>query len=141
MLTHMDDIVFFEWLRERMNERNMSRASLAKASRLSRQAISNYWYGKRIPNTESLAALAKGLGLPKKEVFTAAGIRLEIQDTRTVAEERVRYQLSDLTESQLKDVGWYIDSIKKRDERLQPIEKEYRYSREGAIPPEVVKKK
>lgn len=65
--------MFNDWMLERLKEQNWNQADLARASGLTRTAVSNYING-RIPDEAALRKLAKGFKLPPETVFRAAGI-------------------------------------------------------------------
>jgi len=67
------DMCFNDWLLFQVREQNLSQSDLAKKSKLSRQAISNYFNG-RIPNEAALKKLAHALHLSNDIIFRAAGL-------------------------------------------------------------------
>jgi transcriptional regulator with XRE-family HTH domain len=67
--------MFNDWLLERMKELDWSQADLARASGLTRPAISNYING-RTPDEAALVKIAKAFKLPRELVFEKAGLLL-----------------------------------------------------------------
>jgi transcriptional regulator with XRE-family HTH domain len=67
--------MFNEWMLQRLQELNWSQADLARASGLTRTAISNYING-RTPDESALRKLAKAFKLPPKLSFAPPGFCL-----------------------------------------------------------------
>jgi transcriptional regulator with XRE-family HTH domain len=65
--------MFNDWMIFRLKELDWSQADLARASGLTRTAISNYING-RTPDEAALRKIAKAFKLPPETVFRAAGI-------------------------------------------------------------------
>lgn len=66
--------MFNDWLLSQLQKHNWSQADLARASGLTRAAISRYMGdSSRIPDEAALRKLAHGLKLPPETVFRAAG--------------------------------------------------------------------
>ncbi len=66
---------FATWLNTQLAERHMSQSDLARATGLTRQAISNYLNDKVVaPDNESLRKIARALQLPPELVFEKAGV-------------------------------------------------------------------
>lgn len=75
MSKRMDKTIFSDWLLQQLQDKGWSQAELARASGLTRQAISNYINGVvRKPDEDALASIARGLRLPVQTVYQAAGI-------------------------------------------------------------------
>lgn len=94
----MANILFADWLNEKLESSNMSQAQLARRSGLSRTAISDYINGKRLnPDKEALTAIAHGLSIPTSEIFQATGI---LPQSNNIPPEisRAMYQLEQLPE-------------------------------------------
>ena len=71
----MDKKIFSEWLLEQMENQNLTQADLAKASGLTRTAISDYINQKRTnPEPHALIALAKALHVSPLNIFRVAGL-------------------------------------------------------------------
>ena len=71
----MDKKIFSEWLLEQMGNQNLTQADLAKASGLTRTAISDYINQKRTnPEPHALIALAKALHVSLLNIFRVAGL-------------------------------------------------------------------
>jgi len=71
----MNKKIFSEWLLEKMDEQNMTQADLAKASGLTRTAISDYVNQKRTnPEPQALLAIAKAFHISPINIFRVAGL-------------------------------------------------------------------
>ena len=69
------DITFSAWLSNKMMEHNWTQSDLARASGLTRQAISYYLSEKsKQPDEFALQRIAHALKLPPEQVYRAAGI-------------------------------------------------------------------
>ncbi len=67
--------MFSEWLLEQMESRNLTQADLAKASGLTRTAVSDYINQRRTnPDPHALLAIAKALHISPVNVFRVAGL-------------------------------------------------------------------
>jgi transcriptional regulator with XRE-family HTH domain len=94
------DRTFAEFLTEILRERGWSPAELARASGLSRQAISNYLNeARRTPDEHALAALAHALGYPPEILYQAAGIPITSTPEMTPDIAAVIQAMSGLPES------------------------------------------
>lgn len=65
--------MFNNWLLSQLEERGWSQADLARASNITRTAISRYVNG-RTPNEEALRKIARAFRLPPEDVFRKAGL-------------------------------------------------------------------
>jgi transcriptional regulator with XRE-family HTH domain len=77
--------MFNEWMLQRLQELTWSQADLARASGLTRGAVSNYING-RIPDEAALRKIAKAFKLPPETVFRAAGILPTLQTDAIIDE-------------------------------------------------------
>jgi transcriptional regulator with XRE-family HTH domain len=69
------DKSFADWLLDELKERGWSQADLARASHLSRTAISNYLSQQRSnPDEAALRAIASAFDYPPETLFRAAGL-------------------------------------------------------------------
>lgn len=69
------DVNFSNWLNTKMREHSWSQSDLARASGLTRQAISYYLSEKsKQPDEFALQRIAHALKLPPEQVYRAAGI-------------------------------------------------------------------
>lgn len=64
---------FSDWLREEIYKRNMNNAELARLSGVTTAQISRIVAGTRGAGPDACIAIAKGLQLPREEVFRARG--------------------------------------------------------------------
>lgn len=110
------DITFSNWLTEKMRERNWSQSDLARASGLTRQAISYYLSEKsKQPDEFALQRIAKALKMPPEPVYRAAGLLPASADEDPWVEE-MDHKLRQLSPS-LRDVaGRFIDSMLQSEE-------------------------
>ncbi len=98
----MDKKLFSDWLLEQMESKNLTQADLAKASGLTRTAISDYVNQKRTnPEPQALIAIAKALHVSPLNVFRAAGL---LPDDHASDEEKF-----------LRDWKELIDGLSKHD--------------------------
>ncbi len=65
---------FVNWLLNEMDKRGMSQADLARASGLSKTAISKIISESRAPGHEASSAIAKAFNFPPEIVFRKAGL-------------------------------------------------------------------
>lgn len=71
----MDKKTFSDWLLEQMENQNLTQADLAKASGLTRTAVSDYINQKRTnPEPHALLAIAKALHISPLNIFRVAGL-------------------------------------------------------------------
>ncbi len=103
----MNNLSFSEWLNKELIERDMSQADLARKSKLTTGAISNFMNELRKPSPEALSAIAKALGYPTEEIFRKAGILPPTPDKDYLTEE-AEFLLSQLTEPQRKQAVKFI---------------------------------
>lgn len=80
-------------------------------------------------------AIAGAFKLPPEDVYRAAGLLPELPDWRQAAEHILGYKLSELTDEEIDDLLLYIEFIQTKRERKQA-----KRNREGATPPEMIKK-
>ncbi len=93
----MTKIDFGEWLETELSRQNLTQSDLARRARLDKGIISRAINQKRLPGPDSLSAIAKGLRLPPKVVFKAAGLLPAEQETDAGFEEWT-YMLNQLSE-------------------------------------------
>jgi transcriptional regulator with XRE-family HTH domain len=72
MIDVTTDVTFAKWLREQLDERHMSAATLARLTGLTKAAISRYVLDRSIPNVDSCSRLAIALGMTTQEVLLVA---------------------------------------------------------------------
>jgi transcriptional regulator with XRE-family HTH domain len=111
------DQTFGEWLLEVIQGRGWSQADLARASGLTRAAISNYVNNKiTYPDEHALARIARALQLPPEELYRRANIpTTPLPTPETQYKNILTYRLDQLTETQLSEVLRFIDYIFHRD--------------------------
>lgn len=102
-------LAFSAWLIEQMRERdNMTQSELAKASGLTRQAISYYLSAKsKQPDEFALQKIAEALDLPVEEVYRAAGI-LPPKIAKSDLIERILNLFEDLPPEEQENVMEYV---------------------------------
>jgi len=101
----MEKSSFSEWLLEQMESRNWSQADLAKATGLTRTAISSYINQKRTqPDPQALLAIAKALHVSPINIFKIAKLLPDDHST----EDDARF-------SDWKEV---LSNLNKRDQEL-----------------------
>ncbi len=89
---------FAEWLQNELTIRNWSQADLARASGVSRQAISEALSLRRAPGVIVLKAIGSALKIPNTVIFTKAGL-IEKDESSPLLEE-IHFKLSALPEDQ-----------------------------------------
>lgn len=94
--------MFNEWLLSQLQERDWSQADLARASGLTRPAISNYING-RVPDQSAIRKIAKAFKLSDEIVFRAAGI---LKPSKELDERRSSFQemLEELPDDDVDDL-------------------------------------
>jgi len=65
---------FNEWLFSEMRKRRWTQADLAQQAGITRGAVSHLFSNTRKPGVELLKAVAAALGLPRENVYRAAGL-------------------------------------------------------------------
>lgn len=121
------EIMFNNWLLEKLRDENISQADLAKLTGLTTAAISKYASG-RTPDVVSLRKIAKALKVPFLLILEKAGI---IQQADLSVDDWTRemtYQLTQLTDDEDRAlVGEIIGSFLRRaEEREVKVKKEWR---------------
>lgn len=127
---------FIDWLNSELRAKDWSQADLARATGLTRGAISNIINNQRAPKVETLVAIANGLNMPAEQVLRIAGRLPEEVNPRQVAAEILGYKLGELNQNQLDEVIQFIEFIQDRDTK-----KIYRIKskRQGEAPAEMIK--
>jgi len=87
---------FANWLQGKMDAAGWSQSDLARRSGLTRQAIGNYVQGRRIPNRDAIAGIARAFDLDIQYVYKMAG--LQYKHYNTVMSESDRTMLHLFTE-------------------------------------------
>jgi transcriptional regulator with XRE-family HTH domain len=133
----MDKPDFSNFLLTELRNRQWSQSELARRSKLSRAAISNYINRSVInPDKSALSALATAFGYPDEILYQAAGDLETPPSIRKISEQIAEYKLNELNDKQLDEVLQFIEFIQERDERFSNQNK---HNREGSSPPEMVK--
>lgn len=133
---------FHKWLTDRLEERGWGIREAARQIGVSHPTISDIVTYRKQPSFDTVLAIAATFRESPVSMLYLSGL-LPAEDPRGIAEDRASYKLKDLNRKQLKEVMWYIDMLIERDE-IDPPKKskaQYRTSREGETPPEVVKGK
>lgn len=107
MFSTVNKLSFSEWLNKELIERNMSQADLARKSKLTTGAISNFMNELRNPSPEALRAIAKAFDYPTEEIFRKAGLLPSLPEKDYLTEE-AEFLLSQLTEMQRKQAVKFI---------------------------------
>jgi len=85
---------FNDWILNQLNQKDWSQADLARASGLTRGAVSKY-LTDRIPDEDALRKIAKAFKLPPEDVFRAAGVLPPAGDDPWA--ETMKHKISHLT--------------------------------------------
>ena len=117
------DTKFSEWLSKKMKERNWSQSDLARASGLTRQAISYYLSEKsKQPDEFALQEIAHAFKLPPEEVYRVAGL-LPPNPQKDETLQRIDYLYSILRKNESKQQALeYIEFLKTQEERVENVE-------------------
>ena len=102
---------FVLWLRDQMTARNWSQSDLAKASGISKQAISNILNQTRAPGPEVCISIAKALNLDPQFVFIKAGLFPESQEDESTLVREIKYKISMLSEEKLQFLLDIVDAF------------------------------
>lgn len=117
---------FSNWLLEILNERNWSQSDLARASGLTRAAISYYLGPKsKKPDEDALKKIAHALKIPPETVFRAAGLLPE-KPPKDELIDKIIYELDQLPEEERDEIYQYIQL------RREINEKKERYASKAA---------
>ncbi|HLE52678.1 MAG TPA: helix-turn-helix transcriptional regulator [Anaerolineales bacterium] len=102
------DVTFANWLNEKMREHNWSQSDLARASGLTRQAISYYLSQKsKQPDEFALQRIAHALKLPPEQVYRAAGILPPKTSTDEMIEQ-ILHEVSKLPKTDQEEILAFI---------------------------------
>lgn len=108
--------VFSEWLFEQLQERNWSQADLARASGLTRQAISYYTSDKsKSPDIHSLRKIAKAFKVPEDIVLEKAGL-MPAKSELSALKRALIHQLEQADEDDAALVLDFLETISRRKE-------------------------
>lgn len=107
---------FGDWLAKILEERDLSQADLARATRRSRAAISSLISGKRGVGPSLASSIADALKIPREEVYREAGL-LPPKITKTWLIDRIIEGMEDLPQEDKEDVMAYIEFMRMRSEK------------------------
>jgi len=94
---------FADWLNDQLRTRDWKQSDLVRRSGVNSGLISQILSGQRRPGVDTCRGIAKAFGLRDIDVLRAAGLATPEPPALDVR-ERVRRQLDELTEEQLKVV-------------------------------------
>ena len=96
---------FTAWLKEKMEASGWTQSDLANVSGLTRQAIGNYANGKRLPNREAIAAIAKAFNVPLEHIYNIAGVPFDDYNSVMSESDKIMLRLfSDLDQDQQEEL-------------------------------------
>lgn len=99
---------FSDWLFQELKVREMSQSELARATGLTRQAISYYLSEKsKRPDDDALKEIARVFKIPIEQIYRAANILPPIQSPDETAEQ-ILYETHDLTQVEKEEVLAFI---------------------------------
>jgi len=98
---------FVTWLDNELNEREWTRADLARRAGITQSSLSMIYNESRSPGPDTLTAIAKALGLPPETVFRAAGI-LPPAPPRDARKEIILHLADQLPDEEYDDLVAYI---------------------------------
>lgn len=103
----MANLTFSQWVLGQLEEREWSRADLARRAGLSRTAISDVITGKANPGFTLCVSIGKALEIPAESIFRVAGLLPEKPD---IDEERelILHQVAKLTKDDQEEVLAFI---------------------------------
>lgn len=105
----MSKVAFIEWIESILEEKNMSKADLAKASGISAPQISRIMRSEQNPGIDSILGLAKALGRSPCEVFSrVAGINYVEKSEEISTLSGLFFRLSDDGKKDLMNYAEYI---------------------------------
>jgi len=108
ILSQSMDTKFSHWLMHEMNKRELSQADLARASGLTRQAISYYLAGKsKQPDEIALQQIARAFKISVEEIYRAAGILPPVTES-SARSRQVEHLLSQLPPEEYEGMVEYI---------------------------------
>jgi transcriptional regulator with XRE-family HTH domain len=102
-----------EWLQERMDEKGMSAADLARKSGISAPQITRLLSGQRGVSEISLRAIAEALGIPPEVAFRVAGF-LPPVPPRTEQHQQLIYLFDQMDTEKRADLLFYAEVLLKR---------------------------
>lgn len=109
MFILMSKVAFIEWIESILEEKNMSKADLAKASGISAPQISRIMRSEQNPGIDSILGLAKALGRSPCEVFSrVAGINYVEKSEEISTLSGLFFRLSDDGKKDLMNYAEYI---------------------------------
>jgi transcriptional regulator with XRE-family HTH domain len=99
---------FGNWLMQELKERDWTQSDLARATGLTRQAISYFIGGKsKTPDDDSLHRIAKALKLPPVQVYREAGL-LPPEPDVTKMIEQILHEIEGMPEIDQQEVLAFI---------------------------------
>jgi len=84
---------FANWLQGKMDAAGWSQSDLARRSGLTRQAIGNYVQGRRIPNRDAIAGIAKAFDLDIQYVYKMASLQYKHYNSAMSESDRIMLHL------------------------------------------------
>lgn len=102
-----------EWLQDKIDEKGMSAADLARKSRVSQGQISRLLSGGRGVSELSLRAIAEALSIPPEVAFRVAGFLPPIPP-RTEQHQQLTYLFDQMDAEKRADLLFYAEMLLKR---------------------------
>ena len=72
---------FGRWLRDRIDERRLTQSEFARRAGITAGVVSQWVHGQRGPTPRSIKIIAEALRVPLNDVFAAAGVAPDPEDT------------------------------------------------------------
>lgn len=110
------DKTFSEWLYEKMEEKGLSQASLARKANLSRTAIHNVLNENRQPGNDLCLAVAAALDLEPIYVYEKAGL-LPKSPPETEQKRQLIYLYNQLPDEMQRDLVNYAGFLKAQHDK------------------------
>ena len=112
----MNVIDFAIWLKDQLDQRDISQAELSRRSGLSPSQVSKILNMHSPPGRKALEAIASTLRIPPETIFRAAGL-LPPQEQGVATLEEVNYKLSLLPPDQQQQVLVFVEFLLERGGR------------------------
>lgn len=131
MYIAMDKLSSVEWLYREMNKRGWSQSDLARATHITRGAISSILNGINNANPKTCRAIAKAFNLPEEEVLEIFGHLTRKKDESDPMLDRVNRLIAELPPDEQEEILAYVEmrlhrwekrSESKQSRRIAPVE-------------------
>jgi transcriptional regulator with XRE-family HTH domain len=119
MSNMVDKVNFPIWLEEKINETGLSMSAFAIKARVHRQDLWNYINKGVEPKEDKLIAIAKGLGIPARVIFEAAGRYYpDVQKVDDPWVETMEHKIKKIPASLRPIAETLLDSLLEQEEKM-----------------------